>query len=62
MFIIGWKLLGKRVFIYTVIGTVAVSVFLKLFMKYEINIHLKDDMFLVAIFWCIYRRRPWNHF
>lgn len=50
MFIIGWKLLGKRVFIYTVIGTVAVSVFLKVFMIYEIDIHLKDDMFLVALF------------
>ncbi|MER2088969.1 YitT family protein [Sporosarcina sp. JAI121] len=50
MFIIGWKLLGKKVFIYTVIGTVAVSVFLKVFMVYQIDIHLKDDMFLVALF------------
>ena len=50
MFIIGWKLLGKKVFVYTVIGTVAVSVFLKIFMIYQIDIHLKDDMFLVALF------------
>lgn len=50
MFIIGWKLLGKRVFVYTVIGTVAVSVFLKVFMVYQIDIQLKDDMFLVALF------------
>lgn len=50
MFIIGWKLLGKKVFIYTVIGTVAVSVFLKIFMVNQIDIHLKDDMFLVALF------------
>ncbi|MHA6259655.1 YitT family protein [Sporosarcina sp. CAU 1771] len=50
MFIIGWKLLGRRVFIYTVIGTVAVSIFMKIFMIYEIDIHLKDDMFLVALF------------
>ena len=50
MFIIGWKLLGKKVFVYTVIGTVAVSVFLKVFMIYQIDIHLKDDMFLVALF------------
>lgn len=50
MFIIGWKLLGKRVFIYTVIGTVAVSVFIKIFMVYQIDIHLKDDLFLVALF------------
>ena len=50
MFIIGWKLLGKKVFIYTVIGTVAVSIFLKFFMVYQIDIHLQDDMFLVALF------------
>ncbi|MBE1554129.1 YitT family protein [Sporosarcina limicola] len=50
MFLIGWKLLGKRVFIYTVIGTVAVSVFLEIFMVYQIDIHLKDDMFLVSLF------------
>ncbi|KXH82002.1 YitT family protein [Sporosarcina sp. HYO08] len=50
MFIIGWKLLGKRVFIYTIVGTVAVSVFIKIFMKYEVNIHLEDDLFLVALF------------
>ena len=50
MFIIGWKLLGRKVFIYTVIGTVAVSVFLKIFMKYQVNIHLEGDMFLVALF------------
>ncbi|WP_432364023.1 YitT family protein [Sporosarcina sp. UB5] len=50
MFIIGWKLLGKRVFIYTIIGTVAVSVFLKVFMKYQFNIQLEGDMFLVALF------------
>jgi uncharacterized membrane-anchored protein YitT (DUF2179 family) len=50
MFIIGWKLLGKRVFIYTVIGTVSVSIFLKIFMANQIDIHLQDDMFLVALF------------
>ncbi|MFJ7933464.1 YitT family protein [Sporosarcina sp. NPDC096371] len=50
MFLIGWKLLGRRVFIYTVIGTVAVSVFIKIFMVYQIDIHLKDDLFLVALF------------
>ncbi|WP_318617355.1 YitT family protein [Sporosarcina sp. YIM B06819] len=50
MFIIGWKLLGKRVFIYTVIGTIAVSIFIKVFMVYQIDIHLKDDLLLVALF------------
>lgn len=50
MFAIGWKLLGRLVFIYTVIGTVAVSIFLKVFMIYQIDIHMKDDMVLVALF------------
>ena len=50
MFIIGWKLLGRKVFIYTIIGTVAVSVFLKVFMRYQFDIHLEGDMFLVALF------------
>ena len=31
MFIIGWRLLGRKVFVYTVIGTVSVSIFLKVF-------------------------------
>lgn len=50
MFMIGWKLLGRRVFIYTIIGTVSVSVFLKVFMKYQFTIHMEDDLFLVALF------------
>lgn len=50
MFIIGWRMLGKRIFTYTVVGTIAVSVFLKIFMKYQIDIHLEGDMFLVSLF------------
>lgn len=50
MFVVGWKLLGRLVFIYTVIGTVAVSIFIKIFMIYQIDIHMKDDMVLVALF------------
>lgn len=50
MFAIGWKLLGRKVFIYTIVGTVGVSVFLKVFMKYQFTIHMEDDMFLVALF------------
>ena len=50
MFLIGWKMLGRRSFIYTVIGTVAVSVFIKVFMKYEVSIHMEGDLFLVALF------------
>ncbi|QFF98720.1 YitT family protein [Psychrobacillus glaciei] len=50
MFILGWKLLGKKVFAYTVIGTVSVSIFLKIFGIYEIPIGLEDDMVLVSLF------------
>lgn len=50
MFILGWKLLGRKMFIYTIIGTVSVSVFMKIFQIYQVDIGLKDDMFLVALF------------
>ncbi len=50
VFFVGWKLLGKKVFLYTVIGTVAVSVFLKIFLIYEIQIDLQNDLFLASLF------------
>ena len=31
LFFVGYKILGRRSFIYTIIGTVAVSIFIKLF-------------------------------
>ncbi len=50
MFVLGWRLLGRKVFIYTIIGTVSVSIFLKLFQIYEINVHIQDDLFLASLF------------
>lgn len=50
VFFVGWKLLGKKVFLYTIIGTVAVSVFLKIFLVYEIQIDLQNDLFLASLF------------
>ncbi len=50
LFFIGWKLLGKNVFIYTVIGTVSVSIFLWIFQRYQIDMPLKDDLTLAAMF------------
>jgi uncharacterized membrane-anchored protein YitT (DUF2179 family) len=50
MFFLGWRLLGHKVFTYTVIGTVSVSVFLKIFQIYEIDIHIQDDLFLASLF------------
>ena len=50
VFLIGWKLLGRNTFIYTIIGTSAVSVFLAIFQSYQFAIPLENDMTLVAIF------------
>ncbi|WP_108587157.1 YitT family protein [Paenisporosarcina sp. OV554] len=50
MFFLGWRLLGQKVFVYTIIGTVSVSIFLKIFLLYEINIHIQDDLFLASLF------------
>lgn len=51
LFLIGWKLLGKHVFYYTIIGTVAVSVFLWIFQHYRfMSIPLHDDMTLASLF------------
>lgn len=50
LFFIGWKVLGKKVFLYTIIGTVAVSVFLKIFLIYEIQIDIQEDLFLATLF------------
>ncbi|KAA9026109.1 YitT family protein [Niallia endozanthoxylica] len=50
LFFIGWKILGRNSLIYTIIGTVAVSVFLWIFQRYQINMPLKEDMTLAALF------------
>ncbi|KAB7708923.1 DUF2179 domain-containing protein [Bacillus aerolatus] len=50
LFFIGWKLLGKTSFFYTILGTVSVSVFLWIFQRYQLHIPLHDDLFLAALF------------
>ncbi len=50
IFFIGWRLLGRKAFFYTVIGTVALSLFLWIFQKYQIIIPLEGDLFLAALF------------
>lgn len=50
MFIIGWRLFSRREFIYTIIGTVAVSVFLRIFQYYEISLNLQNDLLLASLF------------
>ncbi|RAK22140.1 uncharacterized membrane-anchored protein YitT (DUF2179 family) [Anoxybacillus vitaminiphilus] len=50
LFLIGWKLLGRNAFLYTVIGTVSLSVFLWIFQRYAIHMPLKHDLTLAALF------------
>lgn len=52
LFLIGWKLLGRNVFIYTIIGTVAVSIFLWFFQlpRIQLDIPLTEDLTLAALF------------
>jgi uncharacterized membrane-anchored protein YitT (DUF2179 family) len=50
LFFIGWKLLGRNVFLYTIIGTVSVSVFLWIFQRYQIDMPLKEDLTLASLF------------
>jgi len=52
LFFIGWKLLGRNVLIYTIIGTISVSVFFWFFQLPQIELHipLKEDLTLAALF------------
>ena len=50
IFLIGWKLLGRVSFYYTLIGTFSVSFFLWIFQKWQFHIPLRDDLFLAALF------------
>jgi uncharacterized membrane-anchored protein YitT (DUF2179 family) len=51
LFIIGWKVLGRNTFIYTLLGTVSVSAFLWLF-QYVVHFKfpLHDELILAALF------------
>lgn len=50
VFFFGWKYLGRTTFYYTVIGTVAVSLFLEIFQRYQFHIPLHNDLTLAALF------------
>jgi uncharacterized membrane-anchored protein YitT (DUF2179 family) len=50
LFFVGWKILGRSSFIYTMIGTFGVSGFLWIFQQYPVTFNLEDDMTLVALF------------
>src|SRR5690625_2424783 len=50
VFLVGWKFLGRNMFIYTIIGTISVSIFLRIFQIKTFPFHLQSDMTLVALF------------
>lgn len=50
LFFIGWKLLGRSALLYTIIGTIGVSIFLWLFQRYQIDMPLGEDLTLAALF------------
>lgn len=50
LFFLGWKYLGRTAFLYTIIGTVSLSVWLWIFERYQFDIPLHDDLMLAALF------------
>ncbi|MBU8691457.1 MULTISPECIES: YitT family protein [Bacillus] len=50
IFFIGWKMLGKTMFTYTIVGTVSLSVFLAIFQRFQIHMPLQHDLALAALF------------
>ncbi|SDI28333.1 YitT family protein [Natribacillus halophilus] len=51
MFFIGYRILGRTLFIYTLIGTFGLSLFLWFFQAYRmIDVPLQDDLTLAALF------------
>lgn len=50
LFFIAWRIFGKRTFIYTIIGTIFVSLTLYLFQLKPFQLNLSSDMTLVALF------------
>lgn len=49
-FIVGWKYLGRNTFLYTILGTFAVSLFLRVFQINPFPTYLQSDMTLAALY------------
>lgn len=50
LFYIGWKILGRVAFYYTMIGTLGLSFWLWIFGRYQLEIPLGNDLMLVSLF------------
>ncbi len=49
LFIIGWKLLGRRMLIYSLIGTFGVTVWLMVFEKIPLTLDINGDLMIVSM-------------
>lgn len=50
LFFIGWRFLGRTSFLYTILGTVGLSVWLWIFERKQFSIPLENDLMLVSLF------------
>ena len=50
LFFVGWRFLGRISFLYTIIGTVSLSVWLWIFERNQFSIPLENDLMLVSLF------------
>ncbi|CRH93125.1 putative lipoprotein [Chlamydia trachomatis] len=49
LFILSWKLLGKRMLYYSLVGTFAVTAWLAIFERIPLKINLEGDLIIVAM-------------
>lgn len=49
LFILGWRILGHRTLIYSLIGTFAVTLWLILFEKFPLQVNLEGDLLIVSM-------------
>ncbi|QOS88789.1 YitT family protein [Peribacillus sp. JNUCC41] len=50
LFLVGWKLLGRISFFYTMFGVFNLSLFMSIFQRYPLKMSLQDDMILASLF------------
>ncbi|MGL4521607.1 MAG: YitT family protein, partial [Bacilli bacterium] len=50
LFILGWRQFSRTSFIYTLLGTFSVSLWIVLFSANKVHLNLQDDLLLAALF------------
>ncbi|MGV2541526.1 YitT family protein, partial [Bacillus pumilus] len=54
IFFIAWKMLGRTMFTYTIVGTVSSSFFLAIFQPYQIQNPPQHALALSVLFACVF--------